>query len=83
MGSQASKGEVAAEANAAAADAAAVKTNGQVTTPTHPAPTSPRHVETGTCGILSNKIDGFVKCGRGGIDETWMWGRFGGSQVGR
>lgn len=30
MGSQASKGEVAAEANAAAADAAAVKTNGQV-----------------------------------------------------
>lgn len=32
MGSQASKGEVAAEANAAAADAAAVKTNGQVIT---------------------------------------------------
>ena len=30
MGSQASKGEVAAEANAAAADGAAVKTNGQV-----------------------------------------------------
>lgn len=32
MGSQSSKGEVAAEANAAAADAAAVKTNGQVAT---------------------------------------------------
>lgn len=32
MGSQSSKGEVAAEANAAAADAAAVKTNGQVIT---------------------------------------------------
>lgn len=30
MGSQASKGDVAAEGNAAAADAAAVKTNGQV-----------------------------------------------------
>lgn len=30
MGSQASKGDVAAEANAAAADGAAVKTNGQV-----------------------------------------------------
>lgn len=33
MGSQASKGDVAAEGNAAAADAAAVKTNGQVITP--------------------------------------------------
>lgn len=32
MGSQASKGDVAAEGNAAAADAAAVKTNGQVIT---------------------------------------------------
>ncbi len=30
MGSQSSKGDVAAEGNAAAADAAAVKTNGQV-----------------------------------------------------
>lgn len=30
MGSQAFKGDVAAEGNAAAADAAAVKTNGQV-----------------------------------------------------
>lgn len=35
MGSQASKGDVAAEGNAAAADAAAVKTNGQVNY-THP-----------------------------------------------
>lgn len=34
MGSQASKGDVAAEGNAAAADAAAVKTNGQVGAPT-------------------------------------------------
>lgn len=33
MGSQASKGDVAAEGNAAAADAAAVKTNGQVGAP--------------------------------------------------
>lgn len=33
MGSQASKGDVAAEGSAAAADAAAVKTNGQVITP--------------------------------------------------
>jgi len=33
MGSQASKGDVAAEANAATADAAAVKTNGQVNYP--------------------------------------------------
>lgn len=32
MGSQASKGDVAAEASAAAADGAAVKTNGQVIT---------------------------------------------------
>lgn len=32
MGSQASKGDVAAEGSAAAADAAAVKTNGQVVT---------------------------------------------------
>lgn len=32
MGSQSSKGEVAAEASAVAADAAAVKTNGQVIT---------------------------------------------------
>lgn len=34
MGSQSSKGEVAAEGNAASADAAAVKTNGQVITTT-------------------------------------------------
>lgn len=35
MGSQASKGDVAAEGNAAAADAAAVKTNGQVNNHSH------------------------------------------------
>ncbi|KAK2921342.1 hypothetical protein Q8A73_000827 [Channa argus] len=58
MGSQSSKGEVAAEANAAAADAAAVKTNGQEN----------GHVKTN--GDVSTKPDGDAAATNGSAEAA-------------